>query len=575
MAGTHPYVRKAQRYVKDVLSGKIPACQWVMAACVRQQQDLARAKGKKWPYQFDKDAAERVCRFVELLPHIKGPKARNGELIELEDWQCFILTTVFGWVHKKTGFRRYRRAYIGVPRGNAKSTLSSGVALFMLTADGEQGPEVYSAATTRDQAKIVFGDAKAMVKKRPPLARKYWLSPQQSVIIAASNDGIFRPLSRDAETQDGLNIHFACLDEVHAHKTREVYDVVETGAGKRDQSLLWAITTAGSNRSGIGYELWSYLLQVLRKALSQWADNPYPLKGEEAEDEQFFGIIYTIDDGDDWTDPAVWAKANPNWGVSVMPDYVGGLARKAMQLASAQNNFKTKHLDLWVNADQAWMDMLAWQKMADTTLDVDDFANEDCILSLDLASKVDLACKIRLFERHSDGVPHYYVFATFYLPQRAVDEGANAQYQGWAIEGWLQTTPGDVTDFETVENGLLEDVNAFNVTDVAYDPWQATQLSQRMMDQDVPMREYRQTVQNFSEPMKELEALVLSGRLHHDGNPVLEWCISNVVCHTDAKDNIYPRKERVENKIDGAVALIMALGTALHGADEGFVYEGM
>lgn len=575
MAATHPYVRKAQRYVKGVLSGKIPACQWVVAACVRQQQDLDRAKGKKWPYRFDKDEAERVCRFVELLPHIKGPKARNGELIELEDWQCFILTTVFGWVHKKTGFRRFRRAYIGVPRGNAKSTLSSGVALFMLTADGEQGPEVYSAATTRDQAKIVFGDAKAMVKKRPPLARKYFLAPQQSVIIAAINDGIFRPLSRDAETQDGLNIHFACLDEVHAHKTREVYDVVETGAGKRDQSLLWAITTAGSNRSGIGYELWSYLLQVLRKVLAQWPDNPYPLKGEEAEDEQFFGIIYTIDDDDDWTDPAVWAKANPNWGVSVMPDYVGGLAHKAMQLASAQNNFKTKHLDLWVNADQAWMDMLAWRKMADATLDVDDFAAEDCILSLDLASKIDLACKIRLFRRQISGVTHYYVFATFYLPQRAIDDGSNAQYQGWAIEGWLEATPGDVTDFETVENGLLEDVNAFNVTDVAYDPWQATQLSQRMMEQDVPMREYRQTVQNFSEPMKELEALVLSGTLHHDGNPVLEWCISNVVCHIDAKDNIYPRKERVENKIDGAVALIMALGIALHGADEGFVYEGM
>ncbi|KGB22145.1 Phage terminase large subunit [Acetobacter pomorum] len=170
---------------------------------------------------------------------------------------------------------------------------------------------------------------------------------------------------------------------------------------------------------------------------------------------------------------------------------------------------------------------------------------------------------------------HYYAFATFYLPQRAVDEAANAQYQGWAIDGYLQTTPGDVTDFETVEAGLLEDKNSFSVTDVAYDPWQATQLAQRMSEKDVPMREYRQTVQNFSEAMKELEALVLSGRLHHDGNPVLEWCISNVVCHTDAKDNIYPRKERVENKIDGAVSLIMALGVALHGAEQGFVYEGM
>ncbi|EGE46893.1 Putative protein YmfN [Acetobacter pomorum DM001] len=572
---SYPYIRKAQRYIKDVLSGKIPASWQVVAACQRQQQDLARAKQKKWPYRFDKEEAERICRFLELMPHIKGPKARDGELIALEGWQCFILTTVFGWLHKKTGFRRFRRSFIGVPRGNAKSTLSSGVALFMLTADGEPGPEVYSAATTRDQAKIVFGDAQAMTRKTPPLASKYGLDVQQRGIISACNDGIFRPLSRDADTQDGLNIHFGCLDEVHAHKTREVYDVVETGAGKRDQSLIWAITTAGSNRSGIGYELWTYLEAVLRKVLADWEESPYPLKGDQAEDEQFFGIIYTIDDGDDWTDPASWQKANPNWGVSVMPDYVAGLANKAMQLASAQNNFKTKHLDAWVNADQAWMDMQAWKKCADYGLSIDDFAGDDCIEALDLASKIDLACKIRLFQRQIDGVTHYYAFATFYLPQRAVDEAANAQYQGWAIEGYLQTTPGDVTDFETVETGLLEDKNSFSVTDVAYDPWQATQLAQRMSEKDVPMREYRQTVQNFSEAMKELEALVLSGRLHHDGNPVLEWCISNVVCHTDAKDNIYPRKERVENKIDGAVSLIMALGVALHGAEQGFVYEGM
>lgn len=571
----YPYVQRAQRYIRDVLSGKTPACQWVVAACIRHQQDLERSKQKDFPYRFDKIHAEHVCVFLELMPHIKGPKARNGELIELEGWQCFILTTAFGWVSKKTGFRRFRRVYIEVPRGNAKSTLSSGVALYMLTADGEAGPEVYSAATTRDQAKIVFGDARKMVRKRRDLVRKYALDNQTRFMLCGANDGEFRPLSRDGETQDGLNIHFACLDELHAHKTREVFEVVETGAGKRDQSLIWAITTAGFNRSGICFETRSYVVQVLRKALAGWAANPYALKGDLADDEQQFGIIYTLDDQDDWTDPTVWQKANPNWGISVMPDYVGGLAHKAMQLVSAQNGFKTKHLNLWVNADQAWMDMRAWDACADYDLSVDDFEAEECILSLDLASKVDLAVRLRLFRRMIDGKAHYFVFPVFYLPQKQVEESGNAQYEGWAVDGWIKVSEGDVIDFGMIEDDILDDNASFNLAGVPYDPWQATQLSQRMRDKGLPMREYGQTVANMSEPMKELEALVLLRRLHHDGNPVLAWCIANVVCHTDAKDNIYPRKERPENKIDGAVALIMALGSALSEESDELAYEGM
>lgn len=571
----HPYVMRAQRYVRGVLSGTVPACQWVVAACVRHQQDLERSKKKDFPYRFVKVTAEHVCEFLELMPHIKGPKARNGELIELEDWQCFILVVVFGWVHKKTGFRRFRRVYIEVPRGNAKSTMSSGVALYMLTADGEAGPEVYSAATTRDQAKIVFGDARKMVKKRRDMVRHYALDNQTRYILCGANDGEFKPLSRDGETQDGLNIHFACLDELHAHKTRDVFEVVETGAGKRDQSLIWAITTAGFNRSGICYETRSYILQILRKTLAEWPANPYKLKGDTADDEQQFGIIYTLDDADDWTDPAVWQKANPNWGVSVMADYVAGLAHKAMQLASAQNGFKTKHLNLWVNADVAWMDMRAWDACADYALTLDDFEKDQAILALDVASKVDLAAKVYLFERMLEGVKHYYLIPKFYLPEKQIEEAGNASYAGWVADGWLTSTEGDVLDFELVESDLEDDHGTYALKDVAYDPWQATQLAQRCGRKGIPMVEYRQTVAYFSEPMKELEALVLSGRLHHNGNPVMAWCMSNVVCHTDAKDNIYPRKERVENKIDGAVAAIMAVGRSLTETNDAFVYEGM
>ncbi|HWX48137.1 MAG TPA: terminase TerL endonuclease subunit [Roseomonas sp.] len=561
------YVARANAYARSVVSGRTPACRWVVAACQRQIADLQRGKDKRWPYVFDKERAERICRFIELLPHIKGPKARRSELIRLEAWQCFILTTVFGWVHRETGLRRFKRVHIEVPRGNAKSTLSSGVALFMLAADGESGAEVYSAATHRDQAKIVWGDAHAMAQRAAGLRRSLGVETGAHSIVVPRTASKFVPLSRDSENQDGLNIHFAVIDELHAHKTREIYDVIETGAGKRDQSLIWVITTAGSNRAGICYELRGYLTQVLNTALRQWDGNPYRLTGDTAEDDQLFGIIYTLDESDDWTDPAVWPKANPNWGVSVMPDYVSGLAAKAMQLAAAQNNFKTKHLNVWVNADQAWMDMRAWDRMADPSLREADFVGESCVAALDLASKVDIAAKVKIFERQLDGLPHYYAFGTYYLPEAAVRESGNSQYAGWALQQRIITTPGEVNDFRRIRDDILDDSMRFDLREIAYDPWQAAQMAQELQEEGAQVVEFRNTVANFSEPMKELDALVRQGRLHHDGCPVLAWMISNVVCHTDAKDNIFPRKERPENKIDGVVALIMALARCMLGAE--------
>jgi phage terminase large subunit-like protein len=277
------------------------------------------------------------------------------------------------------------------------------------------------------------------------------------------------------------------------------------------------------------------------------------------EDEEYFGVIYTIDTDDDWAEPASWQKANPNWGISVKPEAIEREARKALQMASAQNNFLTKHLNVWVNADTAWMDMRAWEACEDRSLRLEDFAGQACIVGLDLASKVDIADKVRWFVR--DGV--HYVFCAHYLPERAVEMASNSQYDGWRREGWLTVTDGEVTDYDVIEDGIREDCERYQVSDVAFDPFQATQMSGHLLAEGVPMIEVRPTVLNFSEPMKQLEALVLSGKLRHNGDPVLTWMISNVVCHRDAKDNIYPRKERPENKIDGVVAMIMCLARQL------------
>lgn len=542
----NPHCKKAHTYALDVISGKIPVCKWAQRTCQRHLDNLARQKDKTYPYRFDETLGGRVCRFIEQLPHIKGPKA--GQNIQLEAWQCFILVCVFGWVRKDNGKRRYRRVYIEVPRGNAKSTISSGVGLYCLTADGEGGAEVYSAATTRDQARIVFSVAQQMVRKRPQMMASLGAESHAHAISVVRSASKFEALSAEGNSLDGLNIHAALVDELHAHKTREVYDVLETGTGKREQSLLWTITTAGSNRAGICYEVRTYLTKLL--------DGVF-------EDDSFFGIIYTVDDGDDWTEPATWIKANPCWGVSVMPDVVAQLAQKAMQMPAAQNNFKTKHLNVWVNADTAWMDMRAWDRCGDSTLSIEDFAGKPCIIGLDLASKTDIAAKIRLFSEDRDDGRHYFMFGSYYLPEAAVTDGRNSQYAGWEIEGWLITTPGDVLDFDTVKAEILDDSSRFAVQEIGYDPWQATQLAQQLQAEGATMVEYRNTVANFSAPMKEIDALVRSGRLHHDGDPVLAWMVSNVVCHIDAKENIYPRKERPENKIDGVVALITALGRAM------------
>ena len=542
------YISTARHYAEAVVAGEIPTCKWVTLACQRQLDDLVRFRAKTSPFRFnpklvDKNGrtfypADNLCAFIERLPHVKGPLA--GEPIKLEPWQTFILTTVFGWI-KPDGKRRFRRSYIEVPRGNAKSTLSSAVALYMLTADREGGAEVYSLATTRDQARIVFGDAQTMARKSPGFRTRFGVEVGAHNMHVLATGSKFEALSAEGSTLDGLNIHFGCVDELHAHKTRTVYDVVETGTGKRDNSLLWVITTAGSNRSGICYEMRTFVNRLLEGLF---------------DDDSQFGIIYGLDDNDDWTSEAALIKANPNWNVSVRPEVLLPLQAKAMQMPSAANNFKTKHLNEWVNADTAWMDMRAWDACADETLSEDDFVGEPCYIGLDLASKVDIAAKAKVFQREGK----FYVFMTHYLPDSAVDDGRNSQYSGWARQGLLTVTPGNVTDFDQIEAELVADASRFEVREVPFDPFQATQLSSHLIAQGLPMVEMRPTVLNFSEPMKQLEALVLQRRLVHDGDPILAWMISNVVCHRDAKDNIYPRKEREENKIDGVVALIMALG---------------
>lgn len=541
------FVLAAEAYRRDVLAGTVPACNWVRRACERQAHDLERVGSPDWPWVFDADRAARPCEFISGLPHLKGKWARARELIRLEPWQCFILTTVFGWVHRETGLRRFRRAYVEVPRKNGKSAISSGLLLYLLAGDGEAGAEVYSAATTKDQARITFDDAKRMAERTPAMCRALGVRVFEHHLAVPDAVSVLKPLSAEGSTLDGLNIHGAVVDELHAHKTRAVYDVLDSGTGSRDQPMIWMITTAGSDRAGVCYEQRTHVTKILQRSV---------------EDETFFGIVYTVDDGDAWDDPTTWAKCNPNFGVSVLEDDMEAAARKAASMPSALNGFLTKRLNVWVNADSAWMDMRSWDACADPTLREEDWLDAECFGGLDLASKVDIAAFMRVYRRGDQ----YAVFGSYYLPERAVESGTNSQYDGWRRRGLLTVTDGEVTDYDRIEDDIVEVHDTRVVTAIGFDPAQATQLVGHLLDKQLPMVEIRPTVLNFSEPMKELEALVLKGRLKHNGDPVLTWMVSNVVCHRDAKDNIYPRKERPENKIDGVVALITALNRAIVGA---------
>lgn len=539
------YVDKAKRYITKVLDGKIPACRWVKFACLRQKQDLERKKSSKFPYHFDRKRANKPCKFIECLCHVKGPKA--GECIHLEDWQCFIITTIFGWVDDN-GYRRFSQAYIEVGRGNGKSTFCSGIGLYMLCADGELGADIYSFATTRDQARIVFDDALAMARGNKDLQKYYGLTPLNNSMVIIGTNSKFLPKSADAGTLDGLNTHLGIIDELHAHKTRKVYDVVNSSTSKRSQSLIFTITTAGYILDGICMERRRTVGHVLDGSVI---------------DEALFGIIYTIDEDDDWQSEIALRKANPNWNISVNPKQIMSELISAKLNTSAQKEYLTKHLDVWVNSDHQWLKMEHYRQCIDSSLKESDFYGEYAIYGLDLASKLDISALIRLHWREIDGVIHYYVFPYFYLPADAVHSSDNSQYEGWAKDEYIQTTDGPITDLNALQEWIAEDVKQYSVLSVAYDPMQATQMSQNLLGDGVPMVELAQNLKNMSEPMKQVQALIYTGRLHIADNPVMHWMASNVVCHTDAKENIYPRKEKVQNKIDGMVALIMAINQAI------------
>jgi phage terminase large subunit-like protein len=529
-------------YARSVIAGERPACRLHKAACARHLRDLR--KGKKRGLWFDVAAAQyRIDFFGRYLRHSKGEWA--GHPVELAPWQKFVVGSVFGW-KRQDGTRRFRTAYEELPRKNGKSTKLAGVGLAQLVIDGEGGAEVYSAATKKDQARIIFDEAKRMVGKSPELAaevRRFKLN--LSVDSTASK---FEPLSADEKTLDGLNPSTILLDELHKHKNRALLDVLDTAQGSRSQPLLWIITTAGDDTPESVYASENaYAIQVLEGVI---------------EDDSAFVFITSIDKGDKWDDPKAWAKANPNLGISVKLDDLARQANKAKKSPPAQNAFKRLRLNVRTSGAERAIDMEVWRKNNGGRFDPAHLHGRRCWAGLDLSSKIDISAFVKLFEPEEPG-GRMKVVARFWMPQDTLEERADRDrvpYRQWVEEGLIEVTAGNVIDHSEIERAVLGDSTDHDLASVGYDPWNATQLAVSLAEQGVPMVEFIQGIRSYTAPTKELTALLLSSKLDHGGNPVLAWMASNLKVSGDKNENMMPNKLHSTGRIDGMTGLIMAIG---------------
>ena len=517
----------------------------------RHLRDLA--EGAARGLRFDEKAATVAVKFFSLLTHNKGRWA--GKPLTLEPWQQFFIASLFGW-KRADGTRRFRESYLEVARKNGKSTVGSGVCLELLVLDGEPGAEVYCAATKKEQARIVFDDARNMTKKSTALLKK--VAVQRNAIFVASTLSTMKPMAADSKTEDGLNPHGIYIDEYHAHPDDGLYSVLKSATGARSQPLLSIITTAGFNRLGPCAQL--------RKSLAGL------LEGQH-HDDSYFVLIYSLDEGDDWQDETTWGKANPNLGVSVGLDYLREQHKAAVRLPSQQVPFKTKHLNLWTDSAEVWIPAELWAQGAQGTA-LAELAGRKAYGGLDLAKTRDISSFVLVLPKQGG---YFDVLCWFWVPEDKVDERTKKDgvpYRQWVDEGYLIATPGNVTDYDFIKSEIRAAADLYQVQRVDFDPWNSSQLVNDLTSEGLKMEALRQGYASLSAPTVELENLVADAKVHHYGNPVLAWMCGNVVLARDPAGNIKLDKGKSKEKIDGMAALVNALaGYMSREPDETSIYE--
>ncbi len=556
---------RAKEYIEDVLHGRITVCVFVKQAVQRHVRDLRRQNTKGFPYYFDEKAAERKINFSQDLKHTKGKWAKERLNITLEPWQQFIDWCVFGWKRSDTHTRRFTKAYIEVSRKNGKTTFGATSANYCLLMDGEEGPEVYMVATKKDQAKIGWREAEMQIRKHSFLRNKCKVYKQNSTVTLPGSNALMRPLGKDSDTEDGQNPHFALIDEYHAHKTAELLNVMEDGMGAREQPIIYIITTAGYDKNCPCYqEERTLVVGILSGTL-----DPVP--------EDVFGIIFTLDEGDDWTDETVWIKANPNLGVSVYEEYIRSQVRKALATPQKQNSVKTKNLNIWTQAVTAWIGDEAWAACGGKVHEAD-LAGRTCYGAMDLSTSTDITSWTLCFPP-TDLDPRYIFLYRYFIPEENLldrQRRDKVPYLLWRDRGFVFATPGNVIDYAFIKAQIRKDADTFMIEEIAYDPWNSNEIVQNLMDEGMEMVQFRQGYASMSAPSKDFEKKVLAREINHGNNPVTAWMISCTEVKSDPSDNIKPVKperKKTGKRIDGTVTSIMSLDRAVHGNINGSVYD--
>lgn len=521
----------------------------------RHQRDLqlaAQPGGHPRGLWFDPAAGERVIQFIEgFCRHHKGSEWA-GKPMTLEEWQKNLLRQAFGW-KRADGTRRFRVLYAEVARKNGKSQIAGALGLYLLVADGEAGAEVYSSATKKDQARIVWDCAAAMVKASPELKR--FVKAYRNNLHVERTSSKFEPLGADSSTLDGLNPHGNIIDELHAHKDRGVWDVLDTAMGARRQPMTIAITTAGTfDVESIGWQQHDYAVKVLEGII---------------EDDNFFAFIAAPDDGDDHFGPVAQQKANPNYGISIKPTFLADQAEKAKLQPHFTNEYLRLHLNIWTQQLTRWLSVERWAESDPVPAGANvrelaaameaRLARAKCWGGLDLSSKLDLSALTLVFPEADDVIS---LVCRFWLPEATIEAyGRKGQrhYETWARDGWIIATPGDVIDYEFIRAEVNALSKRFALQELAFDPWGATDVANRLMGDGIQMVECRQGFNTLSEPSKDFEARIVSRKVRHGGHPVLRFCVSNAVVKKDAAGNIKPDKEKAAQRIDGVVSTIMGL----------------
>lgn len=528
---------KYTEYAEKVLSGEITASVYIKLACQRFLDWLERDD-----LEFRPKKVDHVVKFISKLKHYTGKS--NGQSFILTDWQFFIVENIFGWYYKGTDKRVIRNAYIEVGRKSGKTTLLAAIALYCLMADGEAGAECDCVANSRKQASILFETAKNLADSLDP-AHKY-IKPFRNNINFDITKSSIQVLSSDADNLDGFNSSLFVEDELHAAPNSKLYDVLKSSQGMRSNPLAICITSAGFNRFSFCYSMRTTCIEILH---------------DKKTDDSQFSAIYSIDEGDDWTDPSVWKKSNPNLDITVTSEYLQEQVIQAKNNPSLEIGVRTKNFGEWCSTQDVWIDNDTLLKNTDNdTTQVEKFRDCTAYIGIDLAAVSDLTA-VSLMIPH-EGKLHF--FTHYYLPFSALSDNSNAEmYKDWKRKGLLSVTPGNVTDYDYILQDILKWNEVVYIAKIAYDSYNATQFAIDATSQGLPMEPFGQSLGNFNRPTKELERQLKAGRVVMENNEITRFCFSNVVLKHDYCENVKPIKLTNQNKIDGVIAMIEALGVYL------------